>query len=113
MVVRKFRQLEEEARIQVEEMRSEMAKLKLEKNTMYEENRITRDDRDWWKGEHDKQEIIIENGRESLAELRKMYIARERDLEAKHEVQSNSSIAAFRHVDSPIFIAVFRRTCRR
>ena len=88
MVVRKFRQLEEEARIQVEEMRSEMAKLRLEKNTMYEENRISRDDRDWWKAEHDKQGIIIENGRESLAELRKMYTERERDLEAKHEVLS-------------------------
>ena len=95
MVVRKFRQLEEEARIQVEEMRSEMAKLKLEKNTMYEENRITRDDRDWWKAEHDKQEIIIENGRESLAELRKMYIARERDIETKHEVQSKLCLEIF------------------
>ena len=95
--------MEEEARFQAEEMRSELAKVKLEKNTIYEENRITRDDRDWWKAEHDKQEIIIENGRESLVELRKMYTSRENDLLAKHEVLSNITVK-YRNFDRPLFI---------
>ena len=72
-------------------MRSEMARLRLERNTTYEEMRITKDDRDWWKAEHGKQEIIIENGKESLIELRKMYIAREKELETQHEVHRNNN----------------------
>ena len=71
-------------------MRSEMARLRLERNTTYEEMRITKDDRDWWKAEHGKQETIIENGKENLIELRKMYIAREQELETKHEVHSDN-----------------------
>ena len=71
-------------------MRSEMSRLRLERNTTYEEMRITKDDRDWWKAEHGKQETIIENGKESLIELRKMYIAREQELKTKHEVNSNN-----------------------
>ena len=90
IVIRQFRQSEEEARIQVDEMRSEMARLRLERNTTYEEMRITKDDRDWWKAEHDKLETIIENGKESLIELRKMYIAREQEIKTKHEVHSNN-----------------------
>ena len=76
--------------MQVEELRSEMSKLRLEKNTMYQEIKIVRDDRDWWKAEHDKQETIAENGKASLIELRKMYMVMEREhmdkLEADHRV---------------------------
>ena len=50
----------------------------------------TREARNWWKAEHDKQETIAENGKESLFELTKMCTALERDqiakLEADHRV---------------------------
>ena len=50
----------------------------------------TREIRDWWKAEHDKQKTIAENRKESLIELRKMCTALERDLitklEADHRV---------------------------